>query len=324
MLWILIAGGLLAQDFVGSKSCVPCHAEQSRRHAASFHERALRPAAGSRFADLMDRPVVERSGVELHYSKSETGFQVEVRRDADSRTATLDWIFGAGMLAFTPVGQRDGAYFEHRVSWYSNLQRPGMTMGHPIAKPATATAALGQAQTAGTIFRCFNCHATNVRPGPDLSGMQAGIQCERCHGAAGNHVQAPSRRNIRRDASVEACAECHRMPDPKALDRLRPEVSDPMSIRFAPVGLTASKCFAASGKMSCTTCHDPHGRPQAEKPAYEKKCQGCHALAPVASSACPRVENTNCLSCHMRKATPLPGLTFTDHRIRIYPAGARN
>jgi hypothetical protein len=314
---------LAAQQFTGSKSCAACHAEQTRRHAASMHQRALRPAMASPVLALLDRPVMERNGVELHYSPTPEGLQVESRLDGDSQNALMTWIFGAGAFAFTPVGIRDGVYLEHRVSWYSALHRPGMTLGHPSAKPASAAAALGQPQTPQTIFRCFNCHATNVKPGPDLSAMQAGVQCERCHGPAAAHVKAPSRFNIRRNASVEACAECHRMPDGKALLKPTPEIADPMSIRFAPVGLMASKCFLGSGSLTCITCHDPHGRPYPEKPEYEKKCLGCHAQASLVSSQCPRVENGKCLGCHMVKATPVPGLTFTDHRIRIYPVALK-
>jgi hypothetical protein len=305
---------LAAQQFTGSKSCAGCHVEQTRRHAASMHERALRPATASPVADLLDRPVMERNGVELHYSRTSEGLHVRSRLDGDTQDAPLTWIFGAGLFAFTPVGVRDGVYFEHRVSWYSALHRPGMTMGHPSAKPASAAAALGQPQSPQTIFRCFNCHATNVRPGPDLTAMQVGVQCERCHGPGGNHVKAPSRLNIRKNASVEACAECHRMPDENAPLKSTPEIADPMSIRFAPVGLMAS----------CVTCHDPHGRPYPEKPEYEKKCQGCHAPASLVRSQCPRGEDGKCLGCHMVKATPVPGLTFTDHRIRVYPAALRN
>jgi DNA-directed RNA polymerase subunit RPC12/RpoP len=267
---------------------------------------------------------MERNGVELHYAQTPKGWAVESHLDNDRQNALLTWIFGAGMLAFTPVGERDGVYFEHRVSWYSALHRPGMTLGHPSTKPPSAAAALGQPQTPQTIYRCFNCHATNVKPGPDLSAMQVGVQCERCHGPAAAHVKAPSRVNIRKNASVEACAECHRLPDEKALRKTAPEKADTMSIRFAPVGLMASNCYLASGALTCTTCHDPHGRPYPEKPEYEKKCQGCHAPAPLVSSQCPRAENTNCLACHMAKATPVPGLTFTDHRIRVYPAALKN
>jgi hypothetical protein len=182
-------------------------------------------------------------------------------------------------------------------------------MGHPTAKPTSAEAALGQPQRPETIFRCFNCHATNVKP-DDLSALTPGIQCERCHGSAALHLASPSRTNIRRDASVGACAECHRMPPSER--KPAPERDDPMSIRFAPVGLSASRCFQQSnGAVSCVTCHDPHAGGAAAG-GYDNACKGCHATPGTHRSP----PSGNCVSCHMPKATPLPGLTFTDHRIR--------
>jgi hypothetical protein len=108
------------------------------------------------------------------------------------------------------------------------------------------------------------------------------------------------------------------MPDQNAANKTSPEKADALSIRFAPVGLMASKCYQSSQALTCVTCHDPHGRPYPEKPDYEKKCQSCHAPASLVVSNCPRQNDTRCLTCHMVKATPLPGLTFTDHRIRVY------
>lgn len=255
--------------------------------------------------------------MEINYRVTPTAWIVEAALNGRSSTAELQWIFGAGTLAFTPVGiDHDGHYFEHRVSWYSALGRPGMTMGHLSSKPASSAAALGQTQRAETIYRCFNCHATNVKPGPDLRAVRAGVQCERCHGPGSLHIKDPKGSQLRRDASIEACAECHRMPDPKALNPTAPEKADPVSIRFAPVGLMASKCFTAGGSLTCVTCHDPHGRPNSEPPAYERKCLGCHTAPSVGK--CARPGNANCLGCHMKKSEVLPGLAFTDHRIRIY------
>ena len=321
----LSAGG----NFVGSQACAGCHSEQHRKHVASMHERALRPASASHARALFDRPIRERNGIEFTYSATPGGLLVEARKGDEAASATLDWIFGAGTLAFTPVGQDNGAYIEHRISWYSASQRPGMTLGHPPSPPSSPRKALGERQSPETIYRCFNCHATAVKPGPDLSSMHPGVQCERCHGPGGDHVQAPARTNVRGltklspEASIRVCAECHRSP---ADGSGSPEIHDPMSIRFAPVGLMASKCFQQSESLTCSTCHDPHS---AAKPAalfVQEKCRGCHAAASASKSDCPRQLNpdSNCLSCHMKKATPVPDLTFTDHRIRVYPAALRN
>jgi hypothetical protein len=197
-----------------------------------------------------------------------------------------------------------------------------MTLGHPAESPVSVTAALGQVQRPETIFRCFNCHATAVKADLDLSGMQPGVQCERCHGPGSEHVSQPAKQNIVKLSglsareSIQKCAECHRMPSGDA-HSTPPEIEDPLSIRFAPLGLMASKCFLVSGAIKCVTCHDPHGGPRPAQAMYENKCRGCHA--PASSHF-----QSKCLDCHMRKFTPVPDLTFTDHRIRVYPAALKN
>lgn len=301
-----------------SAACATCHPQQAELHQAGMHVRALKPASSSQFFHLIDRPVRERNGsVEFTYS----GATVQARRGQQTATLSLPWVFGAGTLAFTPVGLLEGRWIEHRVSWYSASQRPGMTLGHPVREPASAASALGQTLQPATAYACFHCHATGVKPGPDLSAMQPGIHCQRCHGSGEQHLAEPSRSNVRSltglsaKASVAVCAECHRTPADE--DNKAPEIHDPVSIRFAPVGLMASRCFQASGKLTCVTCHDPHGGQRPASGAYEQKCRSCHATSVTTpASQCPR--EASCLACHMRKATPVPDLTFTDHRIRIY------
>jgi hypothetical protein len=308
--------------------CASCHPAQAARHRGSAHARALSRATALHAGTLFDRPVRERSGVEFTYQAADYGLLVSARRaSSEPATALLEWIFGAGVLAVTPVGRYDGNYFEHRVSWYSASQRPALTLGHG-GVPKSSAAALGQPQSGDTMFRCFHCHATGVKPGPDLSQMHPGIHCQRCHGPAESHVRNPTLRNIRKWTGVTAaesvgmCAECHRAPT--AADPGRPpEQLDPLSVRFAPVGLVASKCFQVSAKLACVTCHDPHGGPPLSRSHIEEKCQGCHAANAAVATTCPRPQDKSCLSCHMRQTTPAPHLTFTDHRIRVYPAALR-
>ncbi|MGH9661431.1 MAG: multiheme c-type cytochrome [Bryobacteraceae bacterium] len=311
-----------AAPFTGSQACAKCHPAEFRAQSASRHAAALRPAR-SDLAELLNaRPPRERSGVEFSYGAAPEGVRVSITQGKARVDAVLEWAFGAGAQAITPVGRRGGRYFEHRLSWYRAAGHAARTLGHP-GEPSPAPAqALGLPQDGATITRCFECHATAVKPGPDLSQMQPGVACERCHGPGAEHAARPSAANIvrlsRRGAreSVEFCAECHRSP--AAIPAAAPERDDPASIRFQPVGLAASRCFQKSGTLSCLTCHDPHADASRDPGFYAARCLGCHASGGARVQLCERNSRHDCLPCHMAKQSPFPYLTFTDHRIRVY------
>jgi tetratricopeptide (TPR) repeat protein len=324
-----------AGEFAGARACAGCHREQYEKQARSRHARALRPILETRMPELFRGPG-ETGGTALKYRPVETGVLVTARRGGERAAALLEWAFGAGAQGFTPVGRAGKIYFEHRISYYTAPGRRALTLGHPTEPPPSAAAALGMIQTPETIYRCFNCHATGVKRGsdrPDLSSMQPGVGCERCHGPGGEHiaaVRAGRRAQIFRTllnpgrfparAVVEICAECHRLGEPGG-GSAAPEAEDPVSVRFAPIGFSQSKCFRAGKNFSCLTCHDPHADARRDDSFYTSKCLGCHGDAP-ASSACRRAVKQDCLPCHMRRSSPAPYLTFTDHRIRVYQAAA--
>lgn len=314
---------LASPGFVGAAACAGCHGEIAARQRVSHHAQALRAISATNLASAFaDHPLRERGGMEFTYTATPDGGGLVARAELRGQRAEmlLEWAFGAGAQGVTPVGRRDGRWIEHRISFFTRPARPDRTVGHPGASSSNPAAALGLVQDETTITRCFNCHATNVDPGPDLAAMQPGVVCERCHGPGSEHVAAARRPGASREelarsvfngggrlpakASVEVCAGCHRLAtaDP----------SDPASIRFQPIGLMASRCFQKSGKLSCLTCHDPHGDAvltAADAGHYRERCLSCHPAAHR------RAEN--CTGCHMPRSSPLPHLEFTDHRIRV-------
>ncbi len=237
----------------------------------------------------------ERGGTT--YSFDSRGVRID--REGESRYFPIAWLFGAGHYARTPLLQHEGRWIEQRLSWYAAPGRLSLTPGHPLQPAATYEHAMGIVQSERNTERCFGCHKTGERPG---------VHCESCHGQQGQH---PTAKTIRRDRSVAACATCHRSPV-RDYASPEPEIEDPLSIRFAPVGFTVSQCYTKSKQgFDCVSCHNPH-QSVAASTTYDPTCQGCHATK--SQSECPR--QPDCASCHMPKSTPVPYLTFTDHRIR--------
>lgn len=259
----------------------------------SRHALALKAYDGEGFAG---RTLRERSG--LVYAFDAQG--VRIRQNEASQFFPIQWLFGSGKFARTPVFQHEGRWVEQRLSWYSETQKLGLTPGHSFTPASSLESAMGVVQSERNAARCFACHQTNERPG---------VHCESCHGAQDEH---PNKATIRRDRSVAACAQCHRSPV-REYSSPAPELEDPLSIRFAPVGLLASRCYQQSqGKLDCVTCHNPHQNAATGAEPYDAACRNCHASA--AKTPCPRTPG--CANCHMPRSSPAPLLTFTDHRIR--------
>ncbi len=326
-----------ASEFVGAAACAECHPQHYARQSPGRHARALRPIGETPLPQrLMDRPLREPDGASFEYRLAAGGLAVTASKGTAQAGAALEWAFGAGAQAFTPVGRAGRIYFEHRISYYTEPQRPALTLGHPAPPSPSAAAALGLVQAPETIYRCFHCHATGVQPGaaqPDLSGMRPGVECERCHGPGRAHIAAardkrPATQLVKTvlnpgrfpaSAVVQICAECHRQALPGEASP-QPERADPLSVRFQPIGLMASKCFETSRTLSCLTCHDPHEDARhGDDEFYTAKCWGCHGAGEArAVIGCRRLLRQNCLPCHMRRSSPAPYLSFVDHRIRVY------
>lgn len=308
-----------AADYVGNTACAPCHPAEYAKQSASHHAHSLHPIDGSLLGAALLKAGHSPDG-RLTYEPD--GNRILVRENGAADTLLIQWAFGAGVQGSTPVGLFGQQYMEHQFSYYSRLQGFAPTFGHP-AHAATPIAELGVFQDSRTIFHCFNCHATGVQMGangPDLRNMLLGVQCERCHGPGSAHIQAPRKQGeifnpgrLPAKALIEVCGQCHRLPGPDMGDK--PELENPVNVRFAPIGLLASRCFRESGdKLSCLTCHDPHSDARHRDSAfYTERCLSCH-VNPAHHSA---VQRKNCLPCHMKQASLGRFLVFTDHRIRV-------
>jgi hypothetical protein len=197
---------------------------------------------------------------------------------------------------------------------------------------------------------CESCHGPGAA---HVSAMENG-------GAKGTSAQDKSQESLdtrivnpsrlTHYLSDNICMACHQTGDVRVLkpgktyQDVRPgaPLDDTLSILIVPptresppssdhvehyYSMTLSKCYRASqGRMSCTTCHDPHEEPSREEaPAYfAAKCMTCHTnrscKLPVETRMHSKPPN-DCISCHMprRDIEVISHSSATNHRIVARP-----
>ena len=333
--------------YVGNAACAECHQSKAKAHAASSMAQALFAADDCEI--LKANPLLKfRNGA----------WRYEIKRDGDRSLYTVSdgtntfstpvrWCFGRGHSGQTYVIERNGIYYETRVSFFPSLKALDFTPGAPRNVPARVDDALGQRLPQPDALSCFGCHGT-VAPGAprfQIETFTPGIGCETCHGPGEKHI-ATMKAAIKQAQATEAadkaifnpramhpdemsqqlCGACHRSWETVMQ---MPERGGMSNVRFQPYRITNSRCYKDPDdrRISCTACHDPHEDPKREAAFYDAKCTACHQTknSPAAKTQtarpCP-TGKAQCVTCHMPKIEP-PDVhfKFTDHHIRVVKAG---
>lgn len=157
-----------------------------------------------------------------------------------------------------------------------------------------------------------------VRLGPERE-MEVCMQCHLQVATAGPHIQRFGR-PIYSYRPGEPLAEYSVRFD--LVDPRTGELSERFEVDSSSYRLLRSPCFIQSrGKMTCTTCHDPHHAPRGEEAVrhYRERCMDCHAeVSPLAH---PQPGESDCASCHMpqRRTQDAVHVVMTDHFIQRRP-----
>lgn len=328
-------------DFVGTKECARCHAKIVATQIETPMARAASLPSDSTALREHDRLFQQAGPYSFTISKEGAARTYTVTDGARSISEPLGWAFGLGNKGQTYVLQRNGAFYESRMSFFTTLHSMDLTPGHSPKTPPTLDQALGQRLDPDTVRRCFGCHTTaaTTRAGFNPSRLVLGVDCEACHGPGAKHAElmddeknAEGRQAIFDPGSlgpvaqVDFCGACHRT----AFDVLETKTKGVEKVRFQPYRLEQSRCWGDGDKrLTCVACHDPHQPLNHDAASYDAKCLACHAssrlqkLSPThPGKACPRATK-NCVTCHMpRVEFPAMHSPFTDHRIRVARANA--
>jgi hypothetical protein len=311
-------------------SCAQCHSEALSQPATDM-ARSLEPVERSRI--LIDHPILTAAYGKYSYRIERRGNQslYAVTDGATTVTMPIRWVFGASSaIGQTYILEKDGEFYESRMSWFRELKGLGPTLGGGNSAPANLPEAAGRLMRHDDKLECFGCHATNARDGTRLTleKMTPGVQCSHCHEGTEAHLAAmlqrsseakfpPSLSALSAEQTSNFCGQCHRTWADIAMQG-NPSIAN---IRFQPYRLTGSKCYDPDDeRISCVACHNPHQEVDARAVDYDTKCQACHKSGKAGAKACP-VSRSKCVTCHMPKIE-LPGghYKFSDHRIRIVKA----
>lgn len=352
-------------EYAGSQSCAGCHKDIMQAHLHSYHyktsakvsydelKKFISPAHNIVYYEDSAKVMVEEKRSQL--------FQTYIINGKELRSEQIEVAFGSGEKAQTYAYWKNEQLFQLPLTYFTALHSWTNSPGYPSRKPYFDRVILS---------RCLECHASYVTKTDFQTGSLEiseklsagsvifGIDCERCHGPAAEHVQFHKENpevkqpgfivsvgSLTRQQQLDLCASCHSGNDldvQRSLFGFRP--GDTLRNFYYPYFgsggkepdvhgkqmqmLQASKCFQQSS-MTCMSCHDAHQSEQKKEEIFIAKCMACHQNSEHALQM--KTESKSCINCHMplqvsksldfnngAEMKSIPYLLRT-HRIAVYP-----
>jgi hypothetical protein len=323
------------EDFAGSASCAGCHKDIYNTHIKTAHfltsAEASDVSVKGSFDSGINQYAFNRSVVVKMEKRNDGYYQVEYFRDTVKKERRMDIAVGSGTMGQSSLNWQNNHLFQLPITYFSAAKSWSNSPGFPdrVVFNRVITS------------RCLECHTTfaKVQSEPhkepeefDRNKFIYGIDCEKCHGAAAEHVKFQTEHpgdtiakfiinpaNFNRQQKLDLCAMCHggrlqklkpsfsyvpgeKLSDYFLVDTFPPR-TDVIDVHGNQYGLLrASKCFKMSD-MTCNTCHNPHENDRGKLALYSEKCVSCHGDINAIGGATHRrlgmQVKTNCVDCHM-------------------------
>ncbi len=326
--------------YVGDKVCATCHVKEAETYTKTpMSQAGMLPADTEVFRKYPH--LTFKLGPYHYLISSKGGKSIYSVTDGKQTISTpVLWAFGMPRGGQSYIMWLDGAYYQGRVSYFTDVKGLGVTPLDPMTPAKTLKEAFGDRLPESVGQLCIACHTTGSVVGGVFQPKNSvpGVRCEACHGPGAQHVAALQQGKPAAAAAAifnpaklqpfqldDFCGSCHRTWD----QVVQMQILDIQNVRFQPYRLEKSACWSPTDpRIECLACHDPHKTVVEKAAFYDSRCLACHQekgarkLANHPGPACP-VGTHDCVTCHMPRYT-LPGghMKFTDHDIRVVRAGA--
>ncbi|MEO0897431.1 MAG: cytochrome c3 family protein [Bacteroidota bacterium] len=349
-------------EYVGVQACQSCHAKITKTYLETGMGKSMyAPPKADR---IESEGLVYDEELDFYYQPLWRGkeffireFRLRGKDTIHSRMEKIDYVVGSGHQTRSYLIQRNGYIYEAPITWYVNKGIWDLSPGYE-GNNSRFDREIGLDCVA-----CHTGHVDFVEGSKNrYTFISEGIDCEKCHGPGAIHIEKIEGGQlidvgVETDYSIvnpaklpiqeqfDLCQQCHLqgvnvLDENKRMEDFRPAMKlkelghvfveqDPDQNAFGIAShaqrLQLSSCFLeSSGKMNCTTCHDPHKSiAVTEKETYVKQCQSCHQQGMqklcTESSELRMVKEDNCISCHMPSGgtNDIPHVSFHDHYIRV-------
>jgi predicted CXXCH cytochrome family protein len=327
--------------FAGAAACVSCHRQIYDSYINTGHFNTSAPASTKTIKGSFgphDNSFSYSNGIRVAMESRDSGlFQTAYAESTLQEIHRFDITMGSGRKAQTFLTWSAGKYFQLPLSWFVPANSWANSPGFPPSYPKF------DRMIPST---CFGCHSSAVgikdvhMEGRHLSEefeknqLVYGIDCERCHGPAAEHVafhtSHPKEKNpmhitkvrsLQHQQRLDMCALCHSglgIPQKPAFDYkpgdalsdyffpdfTRPTRAAELDVHGKQYQLfTASKCFVKSDDMTCSSCHHPHNSERNQLATFSQRCMSCHQAGQPGfcklKNVSAEVLSKNCIDCHM-------------------------
>lgn len=325
------------EQFVGSITCMECHADIYATHLQTAHYNTSAIATEENIKGSFKKGEnilsIEDANISMIHSADSFYEQTDFKFGTKTQSVKkMDIVIGSGVKGQSYLNWNQDRLYQIQTSFYTPTKS---WINSPNFSNSSTQRPISDA--------CLKCHVTFAK-NQDLTGNGNlytkektiyGIDCERCHRPAAKHVSY-HRKNpnaiqskfimsydtLTRKQRIHACAQCHSGLRAQQLkgnpfsfltgENLedysknyytgRPNAE--LDVHGNQYGLlTSSKCFKESPKLDCTSCHNPHKNQRASTEYFNQKCISCHNTASVVECKAPITKTgpmkNNCVACHM-------------------------